>query len=256
MHWFRERGGAVDTYNQFAVLRTPAGLTEPHLISMAQALLDHHDILRLRLSVPGDEADWSLETLPAGAVDAASAVRRTDAAGRPEQDWAALVRQESDAARDRLRPQEGNVLQAVWFDAGPDRRGLLALVIHHLAIDSISWRILASDLSAAWQAVEKGAAIALDPVPASFRRWSQVLAEQAHTRTTVAELPGWLERLRPGAARFGDRPRMPGHDREPGPVLHRVPAGRVHGSIADHGAVAVQRRHQRRSPHRSRTGDG
>ncbi|MFJ8937556.1 condensation domain-containing protein [Streptomyces sp. NPDC102365] len=214
MHWLRERGGAVDTYNQFAVLRTPAGLTEPRLISMTQALLDHHDILRVRLSVPDDEADWALETLPAGAVDAASAVRRTDVSGRPEQDLAALVRQESDAARDRLRPREGNVLQAVWFDAGPDRRGLLALVVHHLAVDSVSWRILAADLATAWQAVEKGAAIALDPVPTSFRRWSQVLAEQAHTRTAVAELPGWLERLRPGAARFGDRPRVPGQDLE------------------------------------------
>jgi non-ribosomal peptide synthase protein (TIGR01720 family) len=214
MHWLRERGGAVDTYNQFAVLRTPAGLTEPRLISMTQALLDHHDILRLRLSVPDDEADWALETLPAGAVDAASAVRRTDVSGRPEQDLAALVRQESDAARDRLRPREGNVLQAVWFDAGPDRRGLLALVVHHLAVDSVSWRILAADLATAWEAVEKGAAIALDPVPTSFRRWSQVLAEQAHTRTAVAELPGWLERLRPGAARFGDRPRVPGQDLE------------------------------------------
>ncbi|MFE1795112.1 condensation domain-containing protein [Streptomyces sp. NPDC059517] len=214
MHWLRERGGPVDTYNQFAVLRTPAGLTQPRLIAMTQALLDHHDILRLRLSVPGDGADWALETLPPGAVDAASAVRRTDVAGHPGQDLAALVRQESDAARDRLRPREGNVLQAVWCDAGPDRRGLLALVVHHLAVDSISWRVLAADLATAWQAVEKGAAIALDPVPASFRRWSHVLAEQAHSRTAVAELPGWLDRLRPGAARFGDRARVPGQDLE------------------------------------------
>ncbi|PWS52507.1 peptide synthetase [Streptomyces sp. FT05W] len=214
MHWFRERGGAVDTYNQFAVLRTPSGLTEPRLVSMVQALLDHHDILRLRLSVPGDGADWSLETLRAGAVDAASAVRRIDVAGRPEQDWAGLVRQESDVARDRLRPGEGNVLQAVWFDAGPDRRGLLALVVHHLAVDSLSWRILAADLASAWQAVEQGAAITLDPVPTSFRRWSHILAEQAHTQAAIAELPGWLDRLRPGSGRFGDPVRVPGKDVE------------------------------------------
>lgn len=214
MHWFRERGGGVDTYNQFAVLRTPSGLTETHLISMAQALLDHHDVLRLRLSVLGGEEEWVLETLPVGAVDAASAVRRIDVAGRPEDDWAALVRQESDVARDRLRPREGNVLQAVWFDAGPDRRGKLALVVHHLAIDSISWRILAADLATAWRGVEENAAIALDPVPSSFRRWSEVLSEQAHAQAGVAELPGWLERLRPGAARFGDRARVPGHDQE------------------------------------------
>lgn len=192
MRWFRERGGGVDTYNQFAVLRTPPGLTETRLVSMVQALLDHHDVLRLRLSVPGGEEDWVLETLPAGTVDAAPAVRRIDAAGRLECDRAALVRQESDAARDRLRPREGNVLQAVWFDAGPDRRGELALVVHHLAVDSVSWRVLIADLAAAWRAVEEDAAVALEPVPTSFRRWSRLLGEQAHAQECVAELPtGW-----------------------------------------------------------------
>ncbi|URN14600.1 MULTISPECIES: condensation domain-containing protein [Streptomyces] len=214
MRWFRERGGGVDTYNQFAVLRTPPGLTETRLVSMVQALLDHHDVLRLRLSVPGGEKDWVLETLPAGTVDAAPAVRRIDAAGRLECDRAALVRQESDAARDRLRPREGNVLQAVWFDAGPDRRGELALVVHHLAVDSVSWRVLIADLAAAWRAVEEDAAVALEPVPTSFRRWSRLLGEQAHAQECVAELPYWLERLRPGAAGFGDRARVPGDDRE------------------------------------------
>ncbi|MEU2559780.1 condensation domain-containing protein [Streptomyces longispororuber] len=214
VQWFRERGGGVDTYHQLAVLRTPAGLTEARLTAMAQALLDHHDALRLRLSVRGGSGDWALETLPVGAVDAAPAVRRVDVARRPEGEWAALVRQESDAARDRLRPREGTVLQAVWCDAGPRRRGLLALVVHHLAVDSLSWRVLADDLATAWRAVEQNAPIALDPVPTSFRRWSEVLGEQARARAGAAELPGWLDRLRPGAARCGDRARVPGRDLE------------------------------------------
>ncbi|MGW6056040.1 condensation domain-containing protein [Streptomyces sp. NPDC055189] len=220
--WFRERGGGVDTYHQLAVLRTPATLTQAHLHAMTQALLDHHDVLRLRLSALDDGQDWALDggqdwaldVLPTGSLDAASAVRRIDVAGRPEADWATLVRQESDAARDRLRPREGKVFQAVWLDAGPDRQGLLALVVHHLAVDSISWRILAADLATAWRAVEEGAAIALEPVPTPFRRWSHLLGEQAHAPAAVAELPGWLDRLRPGAARFGDRPRVPGQDLE------------------------------------------
>ncbi|MEU6769320.1 condensation domain-containing protein [Streptomyces sp. NPDC046853] len=224
--WFRERGGGVDTYHQLAVLRTPPTLTQAHLHAMTQALLDHHDVLRLRLSVRdggdvggggdvrGGGHDWALDVLPTGAVHAASAVRRIDVAGRPDADWATLVRRESDAARDRLRPREGKVFQAVWFDAGPDRQGLLALVVHHLAVDSISWRVLAADLATAWRSVDEGAAIALEPVPTSFRRWSHLLGEQAHAPAAVAELPGWLDRLRPGAARFGDRSGAPGQDLE------------------------------------------
>ncbi|GGV68746.1 hypothetical protein GCM10010277_78260 [Streptomyces longisporoflavus] len=218
--WFQERGGGVDTYHQLAVLRTPLGLTQAHLHAMTQVLLDHHDVLRLRLSVPegGDGGDggqeWALDVLPTGAIDAASALRRIDVAGLPDADVAALVRRESDAARDRLRPREGKVFQAVWFDAGPDRQGLLALVVHHLAVDSISWRVLAADLATAWRAVDAGTVIALEPVPTSFRRWSRLLGEQAHAPAAVAELPYWLAELRPGAARFGDLPRVPGQDLE------------------------------------------
>ncbi|OXM52850.1 condensation domain-containing protein [Amycolatopsis alba] len=200
MHWLAERGGPVDTYNQFAVLRTPSTLTEARLTLMVQALLDRHDILRLRLT----GTPWALETLPVGAVTAA--VRRIDVAGRPEEDLATLVRQESDEARDRLRPREGNVVQAVWFDAGPARQGMLALVVHHLAIDAMSWRVLISDLETAGRE--------LDPVPTSFRRWSETLNAQASAKATLAELPGWLERLRPGAARIGAVDSVPGRDRE------------------------------------------
>ena len=44
-----ERGGPIERFNQAMLLQVPAGLREDHLVAALQALLDHHDALRLRL---------------------------------------------------------------------------------------------------------------------------------------------------------------------------------------------------------------
>ena len=49
MCWLLERGFPIDRFNQTMLLRVPAGLQEAHLIASLQAVLDHHDALRLRL---------------------------------------------------------------------------------------------------------------------------------------------------------------------------------------------------------------
>ena len=49
--WLAERGGPVDGYNQSRLLRVPAGLDLDRLVTAVQAVLDHHDALRMRLHV-------------------------------------------------------------------------------------------------------------------------------------------------------------------------------------------------------------
>ena len=49
MRWLKERGGPLDRFSQSMLLRVPAGLSEEHLRAALEAVLDHHDALRLRL---------------------------------------------------------------------------------------------------------------------------------------------------------------------------------------------------------------
>ena len=89
-----------------------------------------------------------------------------------------------------LRPP-GVMLQAVWFDAGGEASGRLLLVIHHLAVDGVSWRILLPDLTTAWESIAQGRTPALPAAGSSFRRWAHELAANAQTPERVAELPLW-----------------------------------------------------------------
>ena len=80
----------------------------------------------------------------------------------------------------------------MWFHAGEHSR--LLLVIHHLAVDGVSWRLLLPDLRAAYeQALAQADRIELEPAPTSLREWALALPEAARRRRE--ELPLWRDML-------------------------------------------------------------
>ncbi|WYW13956.1 amino acid adenylation domain-containing protein [Amycolatopsis coloradensis] len=187
-------GVAAPGFAQWMVLGAPADLTEETLTAGLSAVLDTHDMLRARV-VDG--------RLLVGERGAPATFTRVKVEGPLD---------ESAAAREavaRLDPAAGVVVQIVWLDAGADRVGRLIVVAHHLVVDGVSWRVLASDLRAACEAVAAGRKPGLEPVAVSFRRWAGLLQEWAVSAERVAELPAWQAIL--------------GHEEKPG----RAPAGKV-----------------------------
>jgi amino acid adenylation domain-containing protein/non-ribosomal peptide synthase protein (TIGR01720 family) len=207
VHWLRERGGPVGRFHQSVLLHTPAGLTQDRLTGALQALLDHHDALRARL-VRDD--DWALDVPEPGTVRAAGLVRRIESQEPGTQALRAAITAVADAAAGRLDPDDGVMLQAVWFDAGPERTGRLLLLVHHLVVDGVSWRILVPDLAAACEALAKGAEPAPAPVPTPLRVWSEALTAAAPGR--AGELPLWQRLLTGDDPVLGSRRLDPGRD--------------------------------------------
>ena len=191
MRWLMERGGPIDRFSQAMLLRVPAGLREDDLVGALQAVLDHHDALRLRVVGAASGGDLALEITPAGSVDARACLRRVDVGGLSEEVRRACIAEQGQAAEMRLAPTAGVMVQAVWFDAGTAEAGRLLLTIHHLAVDGVSWRILVPDLAAAWAAVADGKKPELAATGTSLRGWAQRLAAEAQETKRVAELSFW-----------------------------------------------------------------
>ncbi|MDA5280826.1 non-ribosomal peptide synthetase [Streptomyces sp. Isolate_45] len=191
IHWFSEHSGPVDAFNQAMPLPVPAGLDTSRITAVLQTFIDHHDALRLRLTRIDDIDEWTLEITPAGTVAAAESLHRVDASGLDADALRALTEREFAAAQGRLAPERGRMVQAVWFDSGADLPGRLLLVIHHLSVDGVSWRILLPEMAAALEAAAAGATFTPEPVGTSFRRWSQHLAAAASEPARIRELPLW-----------------------------------------------------------------
>ncbi|WP_156747327.1 non-ribosomal peptide synthetase, partial [Mycobacterium sp. E2462] len=176
MRWLHGIDGPVDQFNQTMVVRAPAGVGEADVVALLQALLDRHAMLRLRVDDDGAGA-WSLTVPEPGAVDAAACLRVS-----PVLSERALA-----GARSRLNPDAGMVLSALWVP--PTRQ--LALVVHHLAVDGVSWRILLEDLNIGWAQHRLGQPVALPPGGTSFARWSFLLDEYARRPEVLAQAETW-----------------------------------------------------------------
>ena len=206
MRWLLERGGPVGRFSQSVVMVVPAGAGLANLDRALGAVVDHHDMLRARLE---DDGGWRLLVPEPRPGPAAGLVRRVDAAGVDAAGLGGLAAAEQVAAAGRLDPAGGVMVQASWLDRGAGQPGLLVVVVHHLVVDGVSWRVLLPDLAAAWTAVAAGRPPVLDPVGTSFRRWSQLLAGAAGREQTAGELAWWQQVLDGGDPVLGSRPLGP-----------------------------------------------
>ncbi|ALN59020.1 linear gramicidin synthetase subunit C [Lysobacter enzymogenes] len=206
MHWFLEQDGPLQQYHQSVLLQIPA-LPEAQLLAALQAVLDHHDALRLRLT---PERRWDVRA--AGAVLASDCLQRIETGDWPESAdrpaFEARMHERATASAAALDPRDGRMLQALWFEhAG---QPLLLLQIHHLAIDGISWRILLQDLKDAADAIAAGRAVVLPAVATPLRHWAlrlpQAAAQRAH------ELPLWQSMLAGPDPAIGARALDPSRD--------------------------------------------
>ncbi|WP_420492641.1 amino acid adenylation domain-containing protein [Mycobacterium servetii] len=195
MCWLHGVDGPVDQFNQTVLVQAPAGVTEHDVVALLQAVLDRHAMLRLR--VDEDAGGWSLTVPEVGSVDARGCLQAVEALTD-----AAVVE-----ARSRLNPAAGVMLSGLWVAS----TGQLLLIVHHLAVDGVSWRILLEDLNLAWAQLRAGQQVVLPAGGTSFARWASLLAEhacdpevveQAHTWRQVAASPAALPAVRPAVDTF------------------------------------------------------
>ncbi|KAB2344319.1 non-ribosomal peptide synthetase [Actinomadura rudentiformis] len=179
MRWLRAQGGEIDAFHQSVVVDVPADLDAETLTAALQTVIDHHGMVRARL----DPADWTLHVPPPGSV------RATDLIERVPPGTLAAHRERAAA---RLDLESGTMLQAVWCPG----EGRLLLVGHHLVVDGVSSRILASDFARALAGED------LEPVVTSFGAWSRLITADARTSDASA----WRDVAGEPVAVFGDRP--------------------------------------------------
>ncbi|HTX95679.1 MAG TPA: amino acid adenylation domain-containing protein, partial [Mycobacterium sp.] len=178
MRWLHSVEGEVDQFNQTIVVQAPAGINETGVVAVLQALLDRHAMLRARVDDDG-AGGWSLWVPEPGSVAAGDHLQSVDV----------LSDETLVAARSRLNPSAGVMLSALWVAS----TGRLVVIIHHLAVDGVSWRILLEDLNIAWAQHHSGQQVALPVGGTSFARWSKLLAEHAYAPGVVRLAEAWRQ---------------------------------------------------------------
>ncbi|MFJ6513260.1 amino acid adenylation domain-containing protein [Streptomyces sp. NPDC091406] len=185
MRWIAERPGPTGRFSQSMLLTLPPAIDPATTARVLGAVLRHHAVLRARIDL--DAGTFVIPEPDAGASPALDE-GPSGTASSPE----ALAREVDELAA-RLDPAAGLMVRARSYPGHTGQPGRLLLVVHHLAVDGVSWRILLDDLAQAWSDIEQGRTPHLPAVTTSFRSWAHTLRRQTATRT--AELPLWNEIL-------------------------------------------------------------
>jgi amino acid adenylation domain-containing protein/non-ribosomal peptide synthase protein (TIGR01720 family) len=204
--------GEPHHWNLPVLLAARERLDAGHLGRALAALRSRHDALRLvfeRLPSAGDggagAAAWTQRVLPAaghGPDAGPEPFSVVDLSALPPAAFRAAVSGRSgagEAAQASLDLARGP-LRALLFRAPPGEADRLLLVVHHLAVDTVSWGILLEELERAYRALAAGGEPRLPPRTLPFARWARRLEERARSPEVEAELALWRTQAAPAAA--------------------------------------------------------
>ncbi|MBB5938472.1 non-ribosomal peptide synthetase [Streptomyces zagrosensis] len=167
----RELGGSLARFAQARALVAAEGTSLADVQHAANAVVAAHPALRLRLRV--EHGVWALRTEPAREIT----VVRTDAA-----DVTAAAAAANEAAG-RLDPSTADVIAFSWLAASRT----LAITVHHIAVDAVSWLVLLDDLATALSGTP------LAPPTTSYAEYAEALTVQSAQLTS--DLGHWLSTL-------------------------------------------------------------
>jgi non-ribosomal peptide synthase protein (TIGR01720 family) len=173
-------------WNHSLLFEVRQELALEHLRAAVGAVLEHHDALRLRLR--RSEKDWELENAGvAGEVP----VTLVDLSGMDEAKQEAAIERRAAELQRTLDLADGPLVRVALFELGAGRAGRLLIIIHHLVVDGVSWRILLEDLMTAYRQVVTGLPLSLPAKTTSFRYWAERLRAWAQSDDVRAELAYW-----------------------------------------------------------------
>ncbi len=188
--FFQKRLPRPDHWNMAMLLKVKEALNPEVLKEAIRQVLSHHDALRLRFLLADNGWKQVFDEREESAV-----FSQVDLSPLNEEELESAIEAEASERQAGLNLAHGPLLQIVYFDLGAQRSGRLLIVIHHLAIDGVSWRILLEDLSTVYHQLVQGEPIQLPPKSTSFKSWAQMLTQYAKSEALIRQLNHWVTTL-------------------------------------------------------------
>ncbi|NEQ65236.1 MAG: amino acid adenylation domain-containing protein, partial [Symploca sp. SIO2D2] len=187
-HWLCEQNlQEIHHFNQSLLLSVSPDINPELLSKVLEKILEHHDGLRLRFQKTGD--GWQqinssgFESIPFEVVDLSK---------DSETEQLRLLEEIATEKQASLNLSQGPIVRVVLFNFGREIEGRLLIIIHHLAVDGVSWRILLEDLFDGYQQLLRGEAIKLPEKTTAFQDWAVKLVEYGQSQKLEAEVDYWL----------------------------------------------------------------
>ncbi|MCP4350753.1 MAG: AMP-binding protein [Desulfobacterales bacterium] len=182
--WLFENYGneGCSHFNQSAMFFSEQGFSEDALRAVFVKIQEHHDALRMAYRLEGDDVvqeNWDL--------DYALGFETKDL--RDAEDAVSKMESYANEVQAGIKLDTGPLMKVVLFRLKDGDR--LLIVIHHLIVDGVSWRILSEDINSAYQQYLAGNPVELPAKTVSFKNWSEQVREYSNSDDLLAEKEYW-----------------------------------------------------------------
>lgn len=172
-------------YNQAVILKVQQ--IEPEVVQQVMSqLVEQHDALRLRFE--REEDSWKQSN---SIAESNRFFSQIDLSKTGPLEQKTVLTAAAEQLQGSLNLQKGPLIRAVWFDLGAGEPARLLIIVHHLAVDGVSWRILLDDLQRGCANLQRGEAVSPGRKGSSFREWAARLQAHAQSEEVHQELEYW-----------------------------------------------------------------
>ncbi|MES2732925.1 MAG: amino acid adenylation domain-containing protein [Bacteroidota bacterium] len=185
-HWFFAQSHAEPShFNQAVLLQLDKQVSQQQLSQAMTALVSQHDALRFQYTC--EDGSWT-QSYGAHSVE----IDLVDLKDVAVASLPLAIAQVCDQYQRSLDIEKGALFRMVFIQTpASTSHHRLFLVIHHLVVDGVSWRILLQDLQTCLDGLGEQQPIALYAKSSSYRQWAEALAAYAESVYVESQLPYW-----------------------------------------------------------------
>ncbi len=174
----------IDHFNQSVLLGIDKAVTELELSQVVEELIECHDALGFKYYKKNGE--WQQEYGSANGVIRIEDLRSAKGIYKP------LITEHANKHQQNLNIEKGELIKVVLMQMPEsETHNRLLIVIHHLAIDGVSWRILLDDMELRLKEVKNGRKTDPGIKSSSYRQWFDVLEKYGKSDRLLSQRTYW-----------------------------------------------------------------
>ena len=175
--------------NQAIMVAVDSAFGRSDVESIVEYLITWHDALRLQFVKNKD--GWHGQYVDLESIDIHEIINVFDLSTVSHAEKPQYIKDKNTQLQASLSLDKPLIRFGLYEDS--EQSNYLIIILHHLIVDSVSWRILFDDISEVAQSIKDG-----NPMPSSnpsdsFQQWGNVINEYAKSQILMDEKSYWLE---------------------------------------------------------------
>ena len=198
--WFFEQKFSNHNHFNQSFLFKVKKITKPDIfLKIFNVLIEHHDGFRLRYKNKNGlwkqyyTAKYRLKDIDIEEIDLSCCKKSNVSEIRVLIEQENTIQKEIGRLHSRLDIEQGPVLKVAIFSGHSDGNQRLLILIHHLIVDGVSWRILLDNFCRLYHQMEEKKPLTLPLKTDTYKDWGKVLEKYLKTKHVQSHWNYWLE---------------------------------------------------------------